>query len=85
MIGVRPDAPACVGTSGGAKCDSEDEWEVWPDEEFDEAARKERQANLEELEHWSQEQQDKPANGNTQNHNLPFPGTDAPVSPQPQF
>lgn len=81
MIDVRPDTPACVGTSGGAKRDSEGEWEVWPDEEFEEAARRERQADLEELEHPSQEQQDKPDNGSTQNHNLPFPGTDAPVIP----
>ncbi|KAK5093565.1 hypothetical protein LTR70_004626 [Exophiala xenobiotica] len=71
------------GTSGGAKRDSEGEWEVWPDEEFEEAARRERQADLEELEHWSQEEQDRRDNGDDQNHISPFPGLD--VSNRPQL
>ncbi|KIX93840.1 uncharacterized protein Z520_10465 [Fonsecaea multimorphosa CBS 102226] len=33
------------------------EWEVWPDSEFEEAARQERQEEIEELERLSQEQQ----------------------------
>lgn len=34
------------------------EWEVWPDSEFEEAARKERQEEMNELERLSQEQQE---------------------------
>jgi len=69
------------GSSSGAKRDTEGEWEVWPDEEFEEAARQERLAEFEEVQHWSQEQQD---NCDGQNHNSPFPGTDVSDRTQPQ-
>lgn len=39
------------------KVDENGEWEVWPDEEFEEAARQERQDEMNELERLSQEQQ----------------------------
>jgi DNA polymerase kappa len=38
------------------------EWEVWPEEEFEEVARQERQAETEELEALSQEQEQREAN-----------------------
>lgn len=46
------------------------EWEVWPDEEFEQAAREERQAEVDELERLSQEQEQ------LQRIDCPFPGTD---------
>ncbi|KAL2038293.1 hypothetical protein N7G274_008942 [Stereocaulon virgatum] len=39
------------------KVDENGEWEVWPEEEFEEAARQERQDEMNELERLSQEQQ----------------------------
>jgi DNA polymerase kappa len=56
-----------------------DMWEVWPDSEFEKAARAERQAKFEELERLSQE------HGQEENGQLhgfedfPFPGTEVPV------
>ena len=40
------------------KSDEDGEWEVWPEEEFEEAARQERQDEMEELERFSQEHAD---------------------------
>lgn len=76
-----------AGTMNGAKRDREGEWEVWPDEAFEEAARQERQAELEEVEHWSQEhqdQQDQRIYNADQNSDSPFPGTDVPEHQQLQ-
>ena len=43
--------------SAKTKVDEDGEWEVWPEEEFEEAARQERQDEMNELERLSQEQQ----------------------------
>lgn len=45
-----------------SKIDNDGEWEVWPEEEFEEAARQEREDEMDELERLSQEQQP-PADG----------------------
>ncbi|KAK5943645.1 hypothetical protein PMZ80_004653 [Knufia obscura] len=72
--------------SNGAPRDHEDEWETWPDEEFENAARNERQAEFEELKHWSQEQEQGHQMDHTADHtfNSPFPGTDVLGHPKPQ-
>ena len=44
---------------------TQDGWEIWPDEEFEEAARQERQNEMDEAERQSQEQQDGASNGDT--------------------
>lgn len=46
-----------VPNQTNGKVDNEDEWEVWPEEEFEEAARQERQDEMNELEQLSQEQE----------------------------
>ena len=43
--------------SAKTKVDEDGEWEVWPEEEFEEAARQERQDEMNEIERLSQEQQ----------------------------
>ncbi|KIW30141.1 uncharacterized protein PV07_05910 [Cladophialophora immunda] len=48
------------------------EWEVWPDSEFEEAARQERQEEIEELERLSQEQQHELSQD--EDPNTPVPG-----------
>lgn len=57
-----------------------DQWEVWPDSEFEDAARAERQADFEELERLSQEyEQGYHAESEVQaqkHDDVPFPGTD---------
>lgn len=57
FFGVRP----LLSIQGGAnvpktRVDKYGEWEVWPEEEFEEAARQERQDEMNELERLSQEQ-----------------------------
>ncbi len=57
FFGVRP----LLSIDGGAnvtktRVDEDGEWEVWPEEEFEEAARQERQDEMNELERLSQEQ-----------------------------
>ncbi|KAF2202587.1 DNA/RNA polymerase [Delitschia confertaspora ATCC 74209] len=49
-------SPATNGQHS-SKTDNDGEWEVWPEEEFEEAARQERNAEMNELEKLSQEQQ----------------------------
>jgi DNA polymerase kappa len=44
------------GIANENKATGEDEWEVWPDSEFEEAARQERQDDIDELRRLSQEQ-----------------------------
>lgn len=45
-----------VSEDSGAKAELDDEgWQIWPDEEFEDAARQERQEEAEELERMSQE------------------------------
>ncbi|KAK5076894.1 hypothetical protein LTR64_005626 [Lithohypha guttulata] len=60
-------------TSRPVNSNIEGEWEVWPDEEFEEAARQEREAEFQEMERLSQGYDDLPK---TTNNSLPFPGTD---------
>ena len=49
--------PRMNNTSTTDKPSDDEGWEVWPDSEFEEAARQERQEEMEELERLSQEQQ----------------------------
>lgn len=44
-------------SAASTKADNDGEWEVWPEEEFEEAARQERQDEMNELERLSQEQE----------------------------
>ncbi|KAF1814176.1 DNA/RNA polymerase [Eremomyces bilateralis CBS 781.70] len=67
---ARPKPPS---ESVKAKVEDEGEWEVWPEEEFEEAARQERQDEMNEIEALSQDPQDAvdrgddpPAEGPTQ-------------------
>ena len=54
-----------------SKADKDGEWEVWPEEEFEAAARQERQDEMNELERLSQEQHDENAqNSLTQEERL---------------
>ena len=46
-----------ISTMVSTEKPTEGEWEVWPDTEFEEAARQERQEEMEELERLSQEEQ----------------------------
>ena len=50
--------------------DNDGEWEVWPEEQFEEAARQERQHEMEELERLSQEQDLKDINPLSQEEQL---------------
>jgi len=57
-----PDTPNVVPESGGSNkrkaVDVEEgngEWEVWPEEEFEDQVRRERQAEMDEIEHLSQQ------------------------------
>lgn len=59
FFGLRRQASADGEAASPSKrrgADNEDEWEVWPEEEFEEAARRERQDEMNELEKLSQEQ-----------------------------
>lgn len=83
----KPDVDSFFGNvkaSRGAKRDHEGEWEVWPDEAFEEAARQEREADFEELEHWSQEQQELQTEAADHLTDVPFPGTNLPDHQQAQ-
>lgn len=60
-----------ANSTSGIQNNSADEWEVWPETEFEEAARAERQAEFEELERLSQEH-DQSNNA----EDFPFPGVD---------
>lgn len=95
----KPDAESFFAkrpaASNPTRTNSEDEWEVWPDEEFEAAARQEREEDFQELVRMSQEHddEDKPGEPNGQDHN-PYSTADwhepfgrykygsAPVSPQ---
>ena len=58
FFGMRLTSSASEGShSSRTKVDDDGEWEVWPEEEFEEAARQERQDDMNELERLSQEQQ----------------------------
>ncbi|KIX00236.1 uncharacterized protein Z518_10375 [Rhinocladiella mackenziei CBS 650.93] len=62
LVSTKKDRPdffrrRANNTSTSEKHADEGEWEVWPDSEFEEAARRERQEEFEELERLSQEQQ----------------------------
>jgi len=76
---------ATTSNADEIKRDREGEWEVWPDEEFEEAARQERQAEFQEIEHWSQEQHAEQLHDIDQYYNSPFPGTDISDHPRPQL
>ena len=54
--------PGSLKRPASATADEEGEWEVWPDEEFEEAARQERQDEMNEMELLSQEDQLSSAN-----------------------
>ena len=58
--------------------DNEDEWQVWPEEEFEEAVRQERQDEMNEIERLSQEEQIEEANRRLKHGReiLPNPGKD---------
>lgn len=56
----RPSATDGEPSPATTKVDNDGEWEAWPEEEFEEAARQERQDEMNELERLSQE---KDANG----------------------
>lgn len=51
-LSAADNEPSSVNT----KVDNDGEWEVWPEEDFEEAARQERQDEMNELEQLSQEQ-----------------------------
>ncbi|KAK3061233.1 hypothetical protein LTS18_006721, partial [Coniosporium uncinatum] len=53
----RPPTSTSRSSHADAKTD-EDGWQVWPEEEFEEAARQERQDDMDELERLSQERSD---------------------------
>jgi DNA polymerase kappa len=57
FFGMRQISADSEAGPSGTKVDENGEWEVWPDEEFEEAARQERQDEMNELERLSQEQQ----------------------------
>lgn len=59
FFGLRRQASADGEAASPSKrtgADHEDKWEVWPEEEFEEAARRERQDEMNELEKLSQEE-----------------------------
>jgi len=60
FFGIRPPSPA-NSENPPSKTDDSGEWEVWPEEEFEAAARQERQDEMNELERLSQEQRDEDA------------------------
>lgn len=64
-------------TAGAAKpttaTNDQEEWEVWPEEEFEEAARQERDDEMNELEVLSQEYEKQQQQHNTINPNEPPP------------
>ncbi|KAK5460837.1 hypothetical protein LTS15_002900 [Exophiala xenobiotica] len=67
----KPDffRPRMIKTSSTDQATDEGEWEVWPDSEFEEAARQERQEEMDELERPSQDQEQQQAYENDEPQN----------------
>ena len=55
FFGIRQPSAAGEPAPLSSKVDNDGEWETWPEEEFEEAARQERQDEMNELERLSQE------------------------------
>ncbi|KAK5306981.1 hypothetical protein LTR99_002673 [Exophiala xenobiotica] len=67
----KPDffRPRMTKTSSTDQATDEGGWEVWPDSEFEEAARQERQEEMDELEQLSQDQEQQQAHENDEPQN----------------
>lgn len=65
-----------TNTSHSVQQNDADQWEVWPDSEFEDAARAERQAEFEESEQLSQEHEREQGRRSHQQEVVPFAGTE---------
>lgn len=77
-----------VNVAANLQRDDSEQWEVWPDSEFEDAARAERQADFEESERLSQEHEQQHREQSDQPDRICFPGvdvTDSEVRPVQDF